>query len=780
MANLLVTNVPPTQSFQLQTNNASPIDVTSVDSATLPTTDVPLSNVRYVDGGTSITPPDQNGSLAAPYGSLLTAIADPAGVVIFATPGSYTAEGTLAITRSLAINSMATANGSVTTSNITIDNGRVCQFNQINTAGTVTAGTGGNTRFDNSFIGGLITCGATSQTTFINSVETGGLDCTQLVASGGSTLVGPVNVSGTLVALTDCHFAGGLTITFTGAAGTVTMDLSTYRRFLVAGGSVVNGSIVSGDFLPPAANVAALATAAYAHIPNGQSVYVLSRFRNYVSVPIGNGDEAGTGNEWKSDASTSSPGQQTIATWFLSNAGSDDNNGATSGTPLLTLAELQARWGTDPIINIAVVIEFLTDHPGGKLGWTKGSLDAVVEIKGLTTTVASDTVAAYSDISTANNEWARIQGTGIANFAPLVGNVIHYTSGAASGMSAAIILSNPQAHGANTAEVNPPTTEPTLANNYGPTTANPTAGNTFDVVSVPLITKLILEVQDLGGNSRVAGVNQNRPAYITKLLFIQEFGAKANANGSRGRLLWCTGWNNWSDPTAANRDALAVGCFPQWTQSRMNPCNYQFSAMRTVAGINILFTYDDMFWSSVLFEGCGFEMQTGQIGASVTGVFNATGTGALVHNGCAFNPDTSLLGQGNTVIGLSVDPCGQVQVKAGTVLKLTGTGGDWRFGTGTAFTWAQAPRAHNQSSGTDTLGAGGTKSVTSVNLPADANITATCRTPAGAGAPGIYSIPTATRGASAFVVNSTVAAETSTFDWSWFSPGGGSGGVFNV
>lgn len=65
------------------------------------------------------------------------------------------------------------------------------------------------------------------------------------------------------------------------------------------------------------------------------------------------------------------------------------------------------------------------------------------------------------------------------------------------------------------------------------------------------------------------------------------------------------------------------------------------------------------------------------------------------------------------------------------------------------------------------------------NLPADAVITATCKTPAGAGAPGVYSIPSANRAASAFTVNSTIAAETSTFDWYWFSPSGGSGGVIN-
>jgi hypothetical protein len=335
-ANVFTTTAAKGTSYQLPTNNNTPVEVLAEDAASVLGTAFPLTDVRYTDGGTLTPLLDQTGAIAAPYGTIAQGLADPAAQVLYVTPGSYAGEGAQTITKSTVLSALGLPNvNGASLGALTIGNSMIVGVENFSIA-SVTAGTGGSNRFDDCVIQGALTAGAPGVVLLVNTTVVGLLTCNQLGASGGGTIVGGISCSGTIITFSDYHFAGGINITFTGAAGTVQFDLESYRRFLVAGGTVTNGSILSGDFLPPAANVAALATAPYAHIPNGQSVYVLSRFRNYVSVPLGNGDEAGTGNEWKSDPSTSSPGQRTIATWFISNAGSDDNSGAVIGSPLAT------------------------------------------------------------------------------------------------------------------------------------------------------------------------------------------------------------------------------------------------------------------------------------------------------------------------------------------------------------------------------------------------------------------------------------------------------------
>ena len=83
--------------------------------------------------------------------------------------------------------------------------------------------------------------------------------------------------------------------------------------------------------------------------------------------------------------------------------------------------------------------------------------------------------------------------------------------------------------------------------------------------------------------------------------------------------------------------------------------------------------------------------------------------------------------------------------------------------------------------GTDTL-ASGTKAVNCLFLPYDARIWAQINTPSAT--PGILTIPAVSRTGTGFTVTSknlagaTVSTDTSTFDWGWFSPSMGNGGVF--
>lgn len=532
----------------------------------------------------------------------------------------------------------------------------------------------------------------------------------------------------------------------------------------------------------------ALATSLLANVPITTGVYVTSRSRIYWSVPAGQGDIAGTGNDWKSDSSTSSPAWLTQATWELSNVGNDDNDG-THAHPLLTMAEIQNRLGSNPILPQSTFILFQTNHPGGILRVGRASAAVVVEVAaaaGAITVLANDTVNTYTAISSAANTWEQLKGTAIADYAAYVDKRITYTSGVANGQSHFIARSNPQGAGTNAVElVGMSGTPPTLANNYAPAFLVPVGGVTFNIEQLPVIDYLVIEVMDAGGNKQNGATAENRPAYLIKGLQVTFLGGRANGNGSRSRYIWGCFINNWSDQTATFRTALIQCSLFSMTQTRVQSAIYQFSAFKSAdpANITSIFLYDSISLSTVLFEGVAVSMLLGAVGSAGLGIFNAPGAAALTigqapNTNCQMAISTQVLGQGNAGVGVVVYINSVLVLNAGCVAKLTGATGDWKFqNSASIFTWAQTPRRNNQGSFADTLGVGGTKVVTIPFLPADARVWAHPTTPSGVGAPGVFSIPTAGRAASSVTVNSTVAADRSTFEGGWFSESGGTGGV---
>lgn len=532
-----------------------------------------------------------------------------------------------------------------------------------------------------------------------------------------------------------------------------------------------------------AATSADLSSAAFANMPIGIGAYVVSRGRIYWSVPLGRGDIAGTGNDWKSDPSTSDPNWLTETAWFISNAGNDDSSGILNGEPLLTVNELQARWGIMPVLTTNVTITFLTDHPGGVLQFSRTTLDVLLKIIGKPTVLVSDVVAAFADISGAANAWARLTGTAILDFTPFVNQQIAYTSGPANGAVDFVVLQNPQAAGLNVTEVMKATPPLSTANNYFAAAVNPVAGNTFDIRALPVIDALVLECNDICQSRLIGATNSSRPTYQLENLYVKQFAAKADSIGSASRLYWGCMFNNLSDPTANPGNASLFSCLNVMNHTRVqagtySQCAFKATGAAIAAALNCRVPVS---FINVIFEGCTFAVNSSNtITGSTTGFFNAAGVGLILSNTCTYVASGSLLGQGNGTTGASVAIDATLVLTTGMTVKLTGTNPDWRFGNAAPyFTWAQAPRLHARGSFADTLGAGATKVVSIPNLPADARVWATTKTPAGAGAPGVLSIPTAGRTANSVTVNSSVATDTSTFEGGWESPSGGVGGVVN-
>lgn len=208
--------------------------------------DLPLSAVRYADNGTLVPIANQNGNQLEPYGTLHAAVADAGGQVIYLNPGAYAPEGALAIARNVVVSSLGLP-GSLG-SNIdatTIDNARIVGFEGISFVGTLTAGTAGNTRLDDCVTGAVTTGGTLllNRSTAIGVITAGALTATD------STIVGAVNVSGTVATFNHCTFAGPHIVTFTGAAGVLALNDGSYNAFIASGGTVVNGTITSNDFI---------------------------------------------------------------------------------------------------------------------------------------------------------------------------------------------------------------------------------------------------------------------------------------------------------------------------------------------------------------------------------------------------------------------------------------------------------------------------------------------------------------------------------------------------
>jgi len=214
--------------------------------------------------------------------------------------------------------------------------------------------------------------------------------------------------------------------------------------------AVVNPLVaaVSGAIIPPAANVPALSLIDDTLLANGALVWVTSRKRYFSldktsSAALTSGEvvatKSGTGRWVSLDATTSFVWSlQTV--WYLdpanaSNAASDDNNGLTAGTPLLTGEELQRRLGTlQRTLNGGSTVTVNVLSSGANLSFmgVKGTINVV----GTRTQIFAGTLTSATAINRAGNTPQIIQASGLAGSWTALGGVsqrIRLTSGATLG-----------------------------------------------------------------------------------------------------------------------------------------------------------------------------------------------------------------------------------------------------------------------------------------------------------------------------------------------------------
>jgi hypothetical protein len=243
-ARVLTTQNPTGSQIEIPTTNIGTIVVEALDPAAASST--VLSNVLYADNGTAVPVPDQNGSINAPFGTLVAGIAGtPASGTLLVTPRNYAPEGTITIAQSITIASInPTVVSSILLQNLTINGGLVFAAQGIVVGGTTASPGGGVAVLYESQLG--VVTGILNLTLYQQSVLTAATALASLTATE-STIGANVTCSGSTVTLNLCSFSNGISITFSGGPGTLVMDATSYQNFVAASGVIVNGSIVSNS-----------------------------------------------------------------------------------------------------------------------------------------------------------------------------------------------------------------------------------------------------------------------------------------------------------------------------------------------------------------------------------------------------------------------------------------------------------------------------------------------------------------------------------------------------
>jgi hypothetical protein len=247
------------------------------------TAGAPLSNTFFVDKGTAVAVPDQDGSINRPFatiGAALTAVAALAGsvgtILVNATTndGDYSAEGPLVITPgTVAIAPIgngyfrgtydAAAQGPILVDSVTVPGGA---FHVVELFGVTAIGVGTITFAEDGFLYlglasqfGAVVCTAPTAGLFV-----GASDCAVTSFAGLADLstfnnvyftasAGKVLTSlGTVINFMNCTFTPNvLEIEFLGAAGVVNMDAVTNFFWKAATETLTNGAkVIIGDLLP--------------------------------------------------------------------------------------------------------------------------------------------------------------------------------------------------------------------------------------------------------------------------------------------------------------------------------------------------------------------------------------------------------------------------------------------------------------------------------------------------------------------------------------------------
>lgn len=218
----------------------------------------PLENTRFVDGSTTVPLADQDGSIAAPFSTVQAAldalVAALARPVVLICPGDYSAEVLVwAGETDIQLSSFSQAARGFQAG--FVDSVRIgsfeCDFGVSLTGiqhGSIDGGFGTIT-LQNTTCNGPVTLASDGGLVVGFNAFVGGagnvINASNVRFNASELQEITMNVSGTLVEVTDTNWQIGATVEFTGAAGSLRLDSMTEFYFDAMGGaaSVVNGSI---------------------------------------------------------------------------------------------------------------------------------------------------------------------------------------------------------------------------------------------------------------------------------------------------------------------------------------------------------------------------------------------------------------------------------------------------------------------------------------------------------------------------------------------------------
>jgi hypothetical protein len=519
----------------------------------------------------------------------------------------------------------------------------------------------------------------------------------------------------------------------------------------------------------------------------GQKVRVESVGRSFEFTPTGTSplQEAvvlnGVGGQWHSLEGTSDQKWLTQVTWYVDNITGNDENAGSALSPIKTTDEIQRRWGINPTLTVRVTIYYINMPDVNILTANRASDTAGVDVIGIPTDLVVTTVGTYAAKVPATNSGNMITSAEVADWTPYLGmRILTNETGVAF-----VRKVNPDGSGNNKAAVSVSYTSAGLSG----TLVVPAAGQTLRIQQLPSCSTLCIIL--LGGRLNDAAVAGFQPAiYLkhisaTKQCILDATGAYTNIKMFGCDLVDLSLLSKGSTSYAtACRERYAQGNIPQHyckgvlfdkstyapaTQYRLNTsdswtmewyhCEWSQIGVQ-ISTVSAIYVSDCQAWDWPTGASAALELADG---ASIFLLNSFSGSSAAAGTyGFKVRPTTYI--HSNNLSGYAAGVSGQI----------------FCVGVG-SFLWTDRPLYWAQAKGTDTL-VGGTKTVVYKNIPANARIFVTRNTPSGT--LGEISVPQAGRtnlgtATSQFIVNSENAGDTSSFDWSFFSPTLGSGGMFD-
>ena len=537
-----------------------------------------------------------------------------------------------------------------------------------------------------------------------------------------------------------------------------------------------------------AATSADLSSAAFADMPIGIGVYVTSRGRIYWAVPLGRGDIAGTGNDWKSDPSTSDPALRLQASWRIDAEVGDNDNDGSPASPIADGDEFVARMGgPEFLLSILMTIAITGDVEIPRLICKPiaTTTNAGLLIVGTPTAMLLASTVTY--FAGAGNSPPKITAAGVADWAVAgPGNTSlicdaatrnvrgTFTTGAAAGAHFWGAKKAPDAgDGSDVLRIHDLAASPIGL--LGVTTVVPANGDAFEFHALPKVG-----VIDIDFRGQVNGDVTN--TVYTPSLRIENLWIRYYVDSMVSCPIFAPGTNilfgcavqNFTASLGRAQQAGAltvVGCWLNVT-----------SLENALIGWGLITGVGKSLVPPSIFIAPGATLETGHntwqgtranilgnwyVSAGVDYICDAVGA-AVTCVGTILVTAGGLRGYGSSQYGLVIKNGARFQY-ASTLPSITGTLGDIQVtnngGTALVLSWGTMPWNDGVYSGTATLGVGGTVNVAIPYLAAGQKVTYNRNTPSGAGTLGNLSAPTAARTTTQFTLNSDNAADRSSIDW---------------